>query len=66
MIFEIFEGLLGREGSLAFFDFYAKEHEDVNVFAVAQENKIESPYVAVQMCNKPGIDPNLVRIFYVK
>lgn len=66
MIFEIFEGLLGREGSLAFFDFYAKGREHVNVFSVAEENKIESPFVAVQMCNKPGIDPNLVRFFYVK
>ena len=64
--FELFEELLGRDGVLHFFDFYAKGREHVNVFAVAEENKIESPFVAVQMCNKPGIDPNLVRFFYVK
>lgn len=63
---EIFEELLGRDGVLHFFDFYAKGREHVNLFAVAEENKIENPYVAVQMSNKPGIDPNLVRFFYMK
>lgn len=64
--FGIFEELLGRDGVLHFFDFYAKGREHVNVFAVAEENKIESPFVAAQVCNNADIDPKLIRFFYLK
>lgn len=64
--FELFEELLGRDGVLHFFDFFAKGREHVNVFAVAEENKIESPFVAAQVCNNADIDPKLIRFFYLK